>query len=461
MLINIYHTKMINKYKNATRSLIFTSIFLIASSTIILAPALNPNISHVKANGAICKGDFNNNQLVDIQDFGTLGQNYKKSNINCSLDIIKDDCYLDVADFQEFAKVYKKTDYCVTTPPPVTPTTGIWLSPQEIKALPIAGNTGCTSGSLCYSAWNNIVSTANSSWGSANLSDNNSSHDIKTLGGALVAVRLDDTNMRNKTIQGLQSAMNSPLARSLELSRGLQTYIISADIIGYRTPEFETWVRNMLNADVSPHTGGSDLCNSSGVAESCNSLGGLVCTALRAPNNWGGHARASAIAAALYLKDDALLQRLVNAHRSFIGETVTNNLYCQSTNWHADSTNRYGINKVGSKINGVDVSGVLPEDWRRGAEFAWPPTKSGYMWEGMQGYVVASIMLSRAGKLSINSGDNALKRTMDILYQINYAPEGDDSWIPWVVNKAIGTNYPVAAASGGKNMAWTDWTHFK
>ena len=326
-------------------------------------------------------------------------------------------------------------------------------------ALPISGESGCANGSSCSTAWNSLASNATGSWGSANLGDNNSDHDIKTLAGAIYAVRMNDNAIRNKTIAGLESAMVSPISRALELSRGLQTYIIAADIIDYRTTNFENWIRNMLNADVTPHTGGSDLCNSNGVLESCNSLGGVVCTALRSPNNWGGHARASSIAAALYLDDQVLLQRLVNAHRSFIGENVPNHLYCQSTNWHADTTNRYGINKLGSVIQQKDVSGVLPEDWRRGGEFAWPPIPTGYMWEGMQGYVVASVMLARAGKVTITSGDNALKRTMDALFAINYSPEGDDTWIPWVVNKYIGTSYPATNTSSGKNMGWTDWTH--
>ena len=36
---------------------------------------------------------------------------------------------------------------------------------------------------------------------------------------------------------------------------------------------------------------------------------------------------------------------------------------------------------------------------------------------------------------------------------------GDDTWQPWILNKAYKANFPTSAAKPGKNMAWTDWTH--
>lgn len=334
------------------------------------------------------------------------------------------------------------------TPTP-TPTTGdgIWISQEEIDKLPMNG-----------AAWDRLYSAADSNWGEADLSILDSNHDVNTLAGALVAARTGDQNMYNKTVAGLQSAMKSPLNRALELSRGLQSYVIAADIIGYRTPEFQAWVRDMLNKNIQPHTGGSELCNSQGVAKSCTNLGGILCTAYRSPNNWGGHARASAIAAALYLDDQSLLTELVKAHKAFIGENVTNSLYCQDTNWHPDTNERFGVNKTGTTIQGHNVSGVLPEDWRRGGEFAWPPGDTVYMWEGMQGYVVSAVLLHRAGLVSISAGDNAVVRSMDMLYSINNSPESNDTWIPWLVNQYTGKSYPTSAASSGRGMGWTDWT---
>jgi len=344
------------------------------------------------------------------------------------------------------------------TLPPIMPGKGIWISKEEIMSIPASG-----------AAWDRLKNAANSSWGSAKLGDNNSDHDVKTLAGALVATRLNDSNMRSKTIQGLQSAMNSSLSRSLELSRGLQTYIIAADIIGYQDSAFKSWVREMLNANVSAHMGGSSLCNSSGTSYSCSGVGGVRCTAQRSANNWGGHARASVAAAAVYLGDSSLLQEVTNAYKAFIGLSVPNHLYCESTNWHADSSNKFGINRKGSTISGKNVSGVLPEDWRRSTNFQWPPVDSGYMWEGLQGTVVTGVILHRAGTVPFNSSENAIVRAFNMLYGYGEAANnspvyvnkaaGDDTWQPWVVNYYAGTNFPTGAATSGKNMGWTDWTH--
>jgi hypothetical protein len=329
------------------------------------------------------------------------------------------------------------------TNPPIGETDGIWISTAEIMALPITG-----------SAWSSVQAAANSSWGSACLNDNNCPHDVHTLAGALVAVRTNNAAMRTKTIGGLQSAMGSNLSRALELSRGLQTYIIAADIIGYHEPAFEAWVREMLTVNVSGHSGT-----------------GVQGTAYNASNNWGGHARASVAAGALYLNDTAMLGKLVTAHKAFIGLPAPGNtMVYNDTTWHADPGNKAGVNRKGSVHGGVNISGVLPEDWRRADyDFKWPPTPTGYMWEGIQGYIVASVILHRAGVLPITSSDNALMRAMDILYHKGEAlgnpawtnaASGDDTWIPWVANYYLNENrYPTTAATPGKNMGWTDWTH--
>jgi len=320
----------------------------------------------------------------------------------------------------------------------------IWISKEEIAALPTSGT-----------AWNSVLSAANSSWGSADLSDNNSSHDVATLAGALVAVRNADNAMREKTIAGLKSAMASKFARALELSRGLQTYIIVADIIGYRDAAFLTWVEKATTATVQGHSGGD----------------GVIGTAEQSANNWGGHARASLAAAAVFLNRTDWKALIITAHRAFIGASAPGNkMRYGSTGWHA-GTPQSGINRPDAKRGAVSLSGVLAEDWRRGADFKWPPSASGYMWEGMQGLVVTAVILHRAGWVAFNESDNAIVRAMDVLYGTGAAAgnspvfknpaASDDTWIPWIVNAVAGTSYPTTAASSGKNMGYTDWTHAK
>lgn len=41
-----------------------------------------------------------------------------------------------------------------------------------------------------------------------------------------------------------------------------------------------------------------------------------------------------------------------------------------------------------------------------------------------------------------------------------YPAEGDDQWVPHVINHFYGTDFPASVpANPGKNIAWTEWTH--
>lgn len=390
-------------------------------------------------------GDLDGDGDVDIFDYNLLIENFGVTFCGNVADI-NGDCDVDIFDYNLLIENFGKTSgtptptKTPTTTPPPPPGQGIWISKEEIIKLPMSG-----------SAWNATLSAANGSWGTAHLNDNNSMHDVYTLAGALVAARTGDDSMRSKTIEGLQSAMNSSISRTLELARGLQTYIISADIIDYHDAGFENWVRDITFVRPVSGRDGSGLYNN----------------ALTDSTNWGGHERASAIAAALYLGDNRI-NELVRAYREYIGENVSpKTLIYRGTNWQADQSNKAGVNRVGARIQGQDVSGVIPEDWRRGGEFKWPPTSSGYMWEGVQGFVVTAALLHRAGLVPFTSGDNVLSRVLHQLMDplnppnpgISYQPSGDDTWIPWVVNYYAGTNFQTTTANPGKNMGWTDWTH--
>ncbi len=327
---------------------------------------------------------------------------------------------------------------------------GILITPEEIMKLPTTG-----------SAWNNVLATANGSWGSVDIGNLNSDHDIKTLAGALVAVRNNDSSMRNKVIAALVDARNftvsSGSTRALELSRNIQPYIFAADIIGYRDTTFMNWVSSSIrNTTLADHS-----CSS-------KTEGSVICTAKYSANNWGGHARGATTAAALYLKDTALLNDMVEAEKKFIGLSSTNNVMVfGSTNWHAGSP-KAGVNITNAKMSdGFDVSGVLPEDWRRAGEYSSSSNidissgDANYKWEGMQGFTVTAVLLHRAGKLAFTAGDNAVVRAVNMLYKVGYKPNGDDTWIPWMVNYYGGSTFATSTANTGKNMGYTDWLYAK
>jgi hypothetical protein len=325
----------------------------------------------------------------------------------------------------------------VTDPEQPVPTSdGLWLSKAEIMALPASGT-----------AWNAVRAEAYAGWGTADLSDNNSTHDTSTLAGALVGVRLNDEALKQKTRSAIMSSMNSGYARVLELSRNITSYVIAADLVGLSAADdakFRTFVGALRFKALSGHSGGDNMHE----------------TALMSANNWGGMARAASTAISLYLGDTARVNELVTAQRAFLGEDVASDMTYTSTNWHA-SQQKAGINRRGATISGKSVDGVIPEDQRRTGEFTWPAPKGSYPWEALQGALVTSTLLSRARKLSIHAGDDALVRAFAWLYFSNNNPaSNDDKWQPWLLNKLANADFAAAAPAGfGKNMGWTDWTH--
>lgn len=314
------------------------------------------------------------------------------------------------------------------------------MNNAELMAKPTSG-----------AAWDRLKSAANSSWGSPNIDDINNPHDVLVLAGALYAARTGDSAMRTKTISGLTAAVSDSISEHgdliLALSRTLQTYVIAADLIGYHSATFDAWVRKLLNYPYRGHSNGT----------------GVYGVAVNSSNNWGNHARASTIASAIYLNDTAMLNKMTEVQKEWIGLAVSSRtLAYDGTNWHATS-NKAGVNRKGSVKNGINIDGALPEEMRRGAELSANPAQTDYAWEGMQGAFVASIMLHRAGKLDIRSGDDAIKRAINYLYlTIGWPAEGDDLWQPWLASHYLGMSLSASAVTrAGKNMSYTDWTHSK
>ena len=130
--------------------------------------------------------------------------------------------------------------------------------------------------------------------------------------------------------------------------------------------------------------------------------------------------------------------------------------------WQADPSKPIGINPKGSVKNGQNIDGVLPDDQRRAGGFTWPPPCENYVWGALQGLVTGNEMLNRAGYPVWEWSDRAILRAMEWLHSANgqnwCKAGGDDTWIPYVVNKAYGTNFP-ASPSVGKSSGYTDWTH--
>ncbi|MEQ1507953.1 MAG: hypothetical protein ABMB14_37340 [Myxococcota bacterium] len=307
------------------------------------------------------------------------------------------------------------------------------------------------------SAWDALVDDAYGDWGSVDLGDLDSDHDVYVLAGALVAVRTGDAALLDEVVDALDTVRTSGFSRVLELSRNLQSYVFAADLIDLATvapdvdAEFRTFLEQVRHEPLEGHSGGDDL-------ES---------TAALSANNWGNHARAAMAAITLYLGDEPGAAEVADWHLGWIGDRATYTGFgsWEDSGWHCDFDAPVGINPVGCTLDGHDADGLLPEDERRSGDFTWPAPKEGYTWEALQGAVVAGVVLDRAGLVPLSAEDDAILRAVEWHYRPNFdggdtfPAEGDDTWQIWVIDAVYATDLPTEPSESGKNMGYTDWTH--
>ena len=320
-------------------------------------------------------------------------------------------------------------------PPAQAAGPSLWLSPAEIAALPMSG-----------AAWSRVRAAADGSLGSPKISDQDSKHDVLTLAAALVYARTGNSAYRAKAANAILAAIGTEAGgRTLALGRNLVSYVIAADLIQLRTynpaadQRFRAWLSAVRRESLDGQT--------------------LISTHERRPNNWGTHAGASRVAADLYLGDAVDLARAATVFRGWLGErAVYAGFSYGDLSWQCNASAPVGINPPCAKA-GHPVGGVLPDDQRRGGSFNWPPPCENYTWEARQGALVEAQLLSRAGYPAWGWSNRALLRSVQWSYGNGCPALGDDTALPYLVNKAYGVAYPVQAANIAKNIGWTDWTH--
>lgn len=322
---------------------------------------------------------------------------------------------------------------------------GIWISAAEVAQLPMSG-----------SAWNNLLSTANSSCGSVDLADQEQSTNVCIMAKALVFARTGQAQYRRDVVTAINQivAAGTYVGRALALGRELGAYVIAADLIDLPSydPVLDGLFRTTLRTLRTTYTSGaaSDLVD-------CHE---------RRPNNWGAHCGATRAAIAVYLGDTADLARTAKVFKGYLGDRASYAGFSyggpeDDLSWQCDPTRPVGINPAGCTRNGLSIDGVLPDDQRRGGSFTTSPPKENYVWEALQGLLAQAVILNRAGYLVWDWEDRALLRAVRWLHNVvSYPAEGDDTWQPHVVNHYYGTSFaaPVPARPG-KNVGWTDWTH--
>ena len=318
---------------------------------------------------------------------------------------------------------------------------GIWVSRQELAALPTSGP-----------AWEGVVSAANAA-GSGNLADQDSNSDVNALAAGLVYARTGDNGYRSKAAQAVMSAIGTESGgRTLALGRNLVSFVIAADLIDLQSYDssmdgrFRAWLQKVRSSSIDGKT--------------------LVETHEGRPNNWGTHAGASRAAIAAYLGDRAELARVAQVFKGWLGDrsSYAGFNYGDLT-WQANPSAPVGINPAGAQKGGMKVDGALPEEMRRGGGFSTTPGGTGYPWGGLEGAVVTAEILHRQGYDAWNWQNQALRRGVQFLYDLDRQQGGwwvsnDDEYVPWMINDVYGTSFPVSAEIGeGKNMGFTNWTH--
>jgi hypothetical protein len=166
-------------------------------------------------------GDLNGSGRVDIFDFNLLISKFGNPYTIFDFSAI-------VANFGKTVSPSPSPTSTPTPSPTQSPTSpptpqtlgdGIWISQSDLMTRPTSGP-----------AWEEIVKDAASSWGAANVSDQDSNHDQKVLAGSLVCARTGQ--YCDKTIQGLLGAIDTENgARWLAIGRNVLSYTIAADLM--------------------------------------------------------------------------------------------------------------------------------------------------------------------------------------------------------------------------------------
>lgn len=332
---------------------------------------------------------------------------------------------------------------------------GIWISPEELSVLPMEGR-----------AWERLEAAADGELEVPNMAGYTANHDVETLAVALVYARTGEEAYREKAAQAIRATMGTEYtglqkgpgseqgALAVIVGRNLVSYVIAADLIdlsGYDRQldaEFRSWIEGLLHEEWGD--------------------GSLVSEDERRANNHGRMAGGSRAAVAVYLGDQEELSRTAMIFKGFLGDRgiYTGFEFDEDVSWQADPALPVGINPPGSVKEGFVIDGALPEEMRRGCSFQDPPCQTSYPWESLQGVVVEANILHRQGFDVWNWEDQAILRSVQFMYGLQQSypdtawwAEGDDTWVPWLINYVYGTDFPTEVARIGKNMSWTDWTH--
>jgi hypothetical protein len=313
---------------------------------------------------------------------------------------------------------------------------GIWTSAAELAKIPMSGP-----------AWEAVLLGASQNCANPDIANQDDDTNVYVLAAAIVYARTGDARYKNKVIAACDKlvAKGNPGGLTLAWGRETGAYAMAADLVGYRTPAFETWLRNMAEVykDEEKRT--------------------LIKTFQTRANNWGSHAFGSLCAIYRYLGDKTALTEIRDYWIKGVTGPNPGFKFGKDLSWHANEDDLRLFNPKGAMKKNTNIDGVIPDDMRRGGSFQTPPGYTNYAWGFMQGQIMAARILERAGMPIWAAGDSALYRAaaclqirFETLYG-NWAAHGDDEWMLPFLDKAYGVKWSGQQKNlwkHGKNAGW-------
>jgi hypothetical protein len=291
----------------------------------------------------------------------------------------------------------------------------------------------------------------------ANVSDQDSSHDIETLGAALYAARTGDAATRERVVAALESAIGTETggqARWLAVGRNLGAYVIAADLIDLRSGPVHTWLSGFMTTKLRHNNDDSRWIS---FRESAWSSG----------SNAAAQEGFAYAALAAYLGDRASLEWAWNGFRRYAGDrTSPHRASSNNDSWQEIPSDPVGIQRAGVTKDGLRLDGAISNDMSRGGDFKFPPGYTQYPWVGLGGAVPAALVLERAGYPAFSLESSALKRAAEYLYHLRIET-GNPEWydetrapeVKQLLNWRYGLRMPAGARAGGQTFGFTEWTH--
>jgi uncharacterized repeat protein (TIGR02543 family) len=304
----------------------------------------------------------------------------------------------------------------------------LWTSAAELADKPTSGT-----------AWNAVLSYADQNFYPPDVSNQDSDDNVKCLAAAIVYARTGQQSYKDRVVDACEylASNGNPGQHTLAWARETGAYALAADLVGYRTSAFETWLHNM--AEVYIGTDGRTT---------------LTMYYIR-PNNWGAMALGSLSAIYAYLGNNTRLNEIRDYFVQGLEGPDPGYTY-GDLSWQCDGNDPHLINPPCTDC-GIDKNGLIPDDQRRAGSFhCAEPTYDAHIGGWIEGAICGARILDRIGMSIYDAGssfgctehsgintDPAFKR-MIVAHEETY-PEikmrDPKEWVLPILDEVYGLNF--------------------